>query len=286
MQLLHKLHFYLRVLSQDMPERANSHYRQFRVMLDIVKHYSGEVRGKSILDIGCGRLYPYSLLFHSLGNRVVGIDLLYIGAGISPLRRYWTILHRNGLINFGREFLFSILLKNRAYYRELRRVCGFPLVSDGIRFIEMNVERMGFPDDTFDLAVSIAVFEHVSDVAEAVAELFRVLKGGGIAYINIHLFSSLSGGHHDKVDYTNPDRVPPWDHLRRRTRPLPCYLNEMREHQYLSLFQEKFEILEVLDIGKGEGEELLSPEIGAELSDYSEEELLKRGITIVARKPN
>ena len=43
---------------------------------------------------------------------------------------------------------------------------------------------------------------------------------------------------------------------------------------------------ERLNICKGEGRELLTPEIRAELSDYSEKELLKHGIAIIARKRN
>ena len=58
----------------------------------------------------------------------------------------------------------------------------------------------------------------------------------------------------------------------------------MRQHEYLSLFEKKLHILEVLDFTKGEGKDLLTPEIRQELSDYSEDELTKSGITIIATK--
>ncbi|GAH21103.1 unnamed protein product [marine sediment metagenome] len=65
---------------------------------------------------------------------------------------------------------------------------------------------------------------------------------------------------------------------------MPCYVNKLREHEYLSLFRERFEILRVIDIIEDKDRELLTPEIRHELQDYSEQELLKRCITIVARK--
>ncbi len=156
------------------------------------------------------------------------------------------------------------------------------LNTQGVDVRQMSVEETLFPDETFDIAISIAVFEHLPNVSQAVSELQRVMKRGGVAYTSIHLFTSPSGGHH--FNWQNTDKVPSWDHLRGRKLPLTAYLNRLREHDYLLLFREKFEVLEVLDVNKEEGKALLTPEIRAELKDYSEEELLKHGIIIVARK--
>jgi hypothetical protein len=64
----------------------------------------------------------------------------------------------------------------------------------------------------------------------------------------------------------------------------PVYLNKLREREYIHLFGEKLSILQVQNIGVGEGKEFLTPAIREELAEYSEEELLKRNIVIVARK--
>ncbi len=42
-----------------------------------------------------------------------------------------------------------------------------------------NLERLTFPDSTFDLFVTQDVFEHVFEPARAVSEIMRVLKPGG-----------------------------------------------------------------------------------------------------------
>ncbi|MCL0094967.1 class I SAM-dependent methyltransferase [Dehalococcoidia bacterium] len=261
---------------------AKRHYQEFCKMLDTLTPYTGEIKGKRILDIGCGQLYSYTLLLHNLGNTVTGIDIVYVGVDDPLVKRYWRILRRNGWENFLGRLLYGILLKGRTYYQALKDICDFPLTTQGVDVRQMSVEDMLFPDETFDIVISIAVFEHLPDVSQAVSEIERVMKTGGLAYISIHLFTSPSGGHH--YNWQNTDKVPPWDHLRQRKLPLTTYLNGLREEEYLSLFREKFEILRVLDIDEEEGKALLTPEIRAELKDYAEEELLKHGIIIIARK--
>ena len=66
------------IFSRDMTKVAKRHYQEFHEMLDTLTPYTGEVRGRRILDIGCGRLYPYTLLLHNLGNMVTGIDIVFI----------------------------------------------------------------------------------------------------------------------------------------------------------------------------------------------------------------
>lgn len=265
---------------RDHRAKAKHQYEQFETMLKALARWSGPIRGKKILDIGCGRFCPFTLLFHSMGNQATGIDTLYIGTNEPWLRRYWRVLRRNGLESLAEELL--LMPKYKTYYKAMREAASFPLITQGIVLAQINAENMSFADETFDIVISMEVFEHLSNVAQAVSELSRVMKRGAFAYIDINLFTSISGGHH--FNWRNPDKVPPWDHLRQRRLPFTVYLNEMREHEYIKLFREKLEVLEVLDADIGEGGELLIPEIHAELSNYSEEELLKYGIVIIARK--
>ncbi len=269
-------------LGRDMRWKARYQYEQFQVMLNVLERCVGPVSGKRILDIGCGKFYPFTLLFNSLGNQVTGIDILYIAAKESLVRRYHRILRRDGLRSLTEELLYKFSFKERSYYQALKQVSAFPLTTEGITFGQMSAEDMSFPDETFDIVVSVATFEHIADMPRAVSELSRVMKRGAIAYIDINLFTSPSGGHH--FNWPNTAKVPSWDHLRQRRLPFTVYLNEMREHEYLEMFGGKLKIIEVTDIEKGQGRELLTPEIRAELSDYSEEELTKYGIAIIGQK--
>lgn len=269
-------------LGRDMRWKARYQYEQLQMMLNALESRTGPIKGKRILDIGCGKFYPFTLLFNSLGGKVTGIDMLYVAANESLVWKYKSILKRNGLRSLTEELLYKLSFKERAYYQALKQVSAFPLTTEGITFGQMSAEDMSFPDETFDIVVSVATFEHIADMLRAVSELSRVMKRGAIAYVDINLFTSPSGGHH--FNWRNTAKVPPWDHLRQRRLPFTVYLNEMREHEYLEVFEREFDILDVIDIDKGEGRGLLTPEIRAELSDYSEEELTKYGIAIIGQK--
>ena len=107
-----------------------------------------------------------------------------------------------------------------------------------------------------------------------------------MAYIYIHNYASLSGGHH--IAWKYPDTassavVPPWDHLRQNRYPdIPSWINRLRERDYRQAFEEQFDILDWFPTAT-EGKALLTPGIRAELADYGEEELLTKGFVIVAR---
>ena len=221
--MLERLHIYKHALTQDMVKKSEGEYQEFQTFINALKPYIGEVKGRTILDIGCGPLYPFTVYLHSLGNRVIGIDTAYIGANVPFIRRWWESLLKGGLKGVARDFLYNILLKKRKYYKRASELAQFPLVTEGIDIRQMNAEELLFPDEAFDIGVSIAVFEHIFNVPRAVFELSRVIKKSGIIYITIHLFTSLSGGHH--LHWADPRKVPPWDHLRSHTHPATVYLN-------------------------------------------------------------
>ena len=54
----------------------------------------------------------------------------------------------------------------------------------GVYVQEMDATRLAFADATFDLVFSFNVFEHLRDPAAAFAEIARVLRPGGMAYLS------------------------------------------------------------------------------------------------------
>ncbi len=240
--------------------------------------YIGKLENKRILDVGCGQKYPLTLLFHNTQNIVTGIDLSHITSA-------WKTLRYEGLERVLKTILRKVFF-DRKYYAYLEYISGLKLNNKNVDIRYLDVTNLPFDDNTFDLVVSNAVFEHVADVPKAVCEMYRILKPNGITYNDMHLFCSLSGGH--SFDWSYPDKnlpriVPPWDHLRENLFPAHVYLNKLRERDYLLAFKQNFEILE-WGATKLEGKRFLTPEIERELSDYSREELLKRGIIIIAKK--
>ncbi len=258
-------------------------HRAFRESGEALERHGGCGRvGARVLDLGCGRRFPAALLFHTFGARVTGIDADVFdpafGAG-SWLR----MIRVNGVERFARSLAQRVLF-DRAYYRELGRLAGRPLRFEGLDLRLMDAGALGFPDAHFDLVHSNSVFEHLADVPAAVREVARVLRPTGVASIVIHLFPSLSGGHHP--DWAFPDeepsrRVPPWDHLRARRHPAGVRLNRWREREFLAEFERRFAVLESQAFV--EGERLLTPGLERELSAYPREELLKRAVRLVLR---
>jgi SAM-dependent methyltransferase len=70
----------------------------------------------------------------------------------------------------------------------------------GVAVHEMDATRLLFPDASFDLVFTFNVFEHLPDPAATFAEIVRVLKPGGVAYISFTgLRWSPHGAHMYKV---------------------------------------------------------------------------------------
>jgi SAM-dependent methyltransferase len=232
---------------------------------DIVS-FLAEGRPLRVLDLANGRLQPQYLLLQRGHHQVFGIDLIN-----RPERYDW------------RDLAYRVarwLLARQAGLSASQKT-GKGLICGDVRFLPV-------PDNCFDLATSVAAFEHFLDVPAVVAELFRVLRPGGLAWIAIHLFTCPSGGHNVSLCEiplrTIPKGIEPWDHLRQRSLSFHVPLNEWRRDQYLEAFSHRFQILKSY-CALREGEELLTPELERELSPYSRDELTCGNYVILARKP-
>lgn len=275
--------FYL--LPQYIKMQAIHDYRIFQNLLQRTRPFLSDFKGINVLDVGCGIRAPFTLLFHSLGARVVGIDVDVLTRGVD-LGKYRRIRANQGF----RRFLTRLMADcyyDRFYYRELKSIADFPLSFEGIDLREMDACDTPFEEE-FDLIVSNAAFEHIGNVGATLEEMKRIMKRNALIHVEIHLFPSLTGGHN--ILWSNPDngqvvlgKVPPWDHLRKQQYPINPTLNRLRERDYYRLFSREFEILEWITEYR-EPEHYLTPELSSELSEYPKEELLKRSIVVIARK--
>jgi SAM-dependent methyltransferase len=282
-----KISGYLKQLRYSQKADRDVALNDYKIFLDaraVVRKYFGpRIEDLRILEIGCGQRFATSLLFHAFGALVTGIDMDYVDPRFT-LNGYISTLRINGFERFLKTFVRHALY-DRGYYRTLREQSGKELRFDNLDIRVMDACDLRFPDHHVDYIFSRAVFEHIYDVEKACAEVHRVLKPGGIADIRPHLYPSLSGGHNPEWFITetgHPRSTQPWDHLRRQEFQPPCYLNRLREKDYLEIFGKKFTIVglepEYL------GEEYLTPDIARELSTYTREELLKVSIRMILKK--
>jgi SAM-dependent methyltransferase len=259
---------------------AAEHARFHRAFLE----YAGDLRGRRVLDLGCGKTFWLTLLLASDGADAIGVDTEVTDARRSP-GKYLRLLRTNGPERMLRTLAWDLLFA-RPYYRRLAAEYGAELRFDRVNVLRTDGGRLPVPDKSLDWVVSHEVLEHVRGLAEVMSELKRALKPDGRTYLYVHHFTSLSGGHH--IAWKHPDtspsrKVPPWDHLRgRRFTQIPSWLNGVRAREYRRLIERELEILEWRWLPK-EGESLLTPEIRAELKDYSEDELLHKGFIVIAR---
>lgn len=249
-------------------------------------YIQGDLENATILDFGCGQKATQAILFKVDGAKVFGIDIEVPTFKLSFSRLLLT-KKLNGferlLKSLGRHFLFD----KRFFYQlaEIYKKC-LPLKSFN-RICIMDCEMVGFPDDLFDFIHSAWVFEHIKNVDATIAEVNRILKTTGIAYISVHLYPCLSGGH--CLEWKNPDkhqppRIPAWNHLRKNKFPVNTYLNILRLANYQKIFSRHMDVLS-LKLTQ-EGESLLTPDIESELMEkgYTRDDLITNTATFLLKK--
>lgn len=285
--VLRKLKLYWSMVRYGMAHNrdfAREHWAFFKRMRDELAWRGVTFDNKRILDVGCGKSCWLTLLFHSAGAKTTGLDVEVVKPGFS-ISKYERMFRKNGFERTARTLVWELAFAG-PYYRQLGREADMELRVEGVDARAMSVEAMEFEDNTFDLVVSHEVFEHLPDVDAALAEIKRVMKLDGVTYLYIHNYASISGGHHIAWKYPDAepsDIVPPWDHLRENRFPeIPSWINRMREGEFRDLFEKRFDILDWYP-HSFEGESLLTPEIEAELVNYSREELLTKGFVVVAK---
>ena len=243
------------------------------------------VRGLRVLEIGCGDRAQLSLLFAADGANVVALDRLPVALG-RRRPRMWAALARSEGVRPAARAVARDLVHGLRYWRNLARISGRPLPFDALRLVRADAAALPFSDQSFDLVISSAVWEHLPDVEAATREVTRVLRDGGLAVIEIALFPALQGGHHAEwhsIERSAHRAIRPWDHLYPDRRRLPVYLNEWRESQYRLVMESCLGLIQWED-GPLRGAALLDSVPREQLAGYSDRDLLLSSITAWATK--
>src|SRR5262249_11867668 len=120
-----------------------------------------------------------------LNGRAGGLDILDAGCGTGGNSRH--------LQRYGRVTGIDVS----------QHALRFARLRPGLALAHASVERLPFRDDSFDLVLSNDVLcpLHVSDDAHAAVEFARVLRPGGVLYLQLPAFDQLRS-HHDAAVYT------------------------------------------------------------------------------------
>ncbi len=176
--------------------------------------------GRRVLELGPGKDFTPALVMAGYGAQLTLADLYLEKWNPEYHPLFYRQVRRRIVETYPQWHLTTI-----AQVVERNDHWGGPL-----RTLHCGLERLGgVPDQSFDLTLSNAVFEHLYDVPKALRELYRVTKPGGI------------GSHRvDFRDHRNFERPLEFlceaDFVRARDKGCTEHGNTLRPHQMEQMF--------------------------------------------------
>jgi SAM-dependent methyltransferase len=274
--------------SANVPERVQGQLREVQKFAhELESRWSLPVRNLDVLEIGPGPFLA-QMTYFALNNRVTGIDLDVIAPGWNP-SDYIKMMKCNGARRTIKTVGRKLLGIDRGYRTELKKQLSLSRLPD-MKVLQMDVCKMRFPEDSFDLVYSRSVLHHVPQPGDAIREIRRVVKPGGIAYIGVHLYTSANGSLDLRIYTGMPDDFRYWPHLRPQLSQFlkpHAYVNKLRIKQWRELFEQNMPG-SALMLDRSEHPELEEQaralQAKGELLDYTLEELLTHGFAAIWRK--
>lgn len=260
-----------------------------------------DLKASQILEIGVGQRPYLGITLYGLGYHYKGIDL---DQPIFPptLSKVWRLYRANGLLRLIKT-LVRYFLFDRSEYSSLFRHLGLSHgdVSKAKIFVQgdaalADFESLALSSASFGsqqaplVVVSESVFEHIPRAALSRILLnlrmhAEVSKRQLLVLTRPTIFTGICGSHltewyHHNVYSSKPKKSEPWEHLRRKRFAADTYLNCLTRAEYRELFKDSgynitAETVEHLGLGN---EFLGNPSLRAELSDWSDEELLSNEV--------
>jgi SAM-dependent methyltransferase len=138
------------------------------------------LEGLEILNVGPGPQLAHMRAL-SVKNRVTGIDRDIVPQGFH-LSDYLELFRQGPVLQATKLVTQKLLVRDTLFEKTLARSFGvqrFPRLP----VLRMDPARMTFPGASFDLVCSWSAFEHLDTPRTALAEVARVLRPGGIAYL-------------------------------------------------------------------------------------------------------
>jgi SAM-dependent methyltransferase len=254
----------------------------------VVEEFGLPSEGLRVVDLGCGQQLRHAAWL-SVKHAVVGVDLDVVPVSVSDYRVMWV---ENGPYRTVKTVGRQLLGVDRRFHAALRRRVG---PAGAIELVRSDVARPDLAGDSFDWAVSFDTFEHLANPRAAAREVRRVLRPGGVAWIELHLYTSDTG-HHDlrvrKSALAAGERaLPHWAHLRphlvERVRP-NAWLNRFSLTEWRELFAAELPGCRV-DLSRDQ-RALLPAALArlrerGELSAWTDDDLLTEDVVIAWQKP-
>jgi ubiquinone/menaquinone biosynthesis C-methylase UbiE len=132
-----------------------SHRDDLSPWYKIVLEYLGEIRGKRVLEVACGR-GGFSQQLASRGATVCGAD--FSGAALQ-------------------------IAKGRDHGAQ----------QPGASFVQADAQQLPYADASFDIVISCETIEHLPDPQAGISEFSRVCRPGGLLYLTTPNYFNVMG---------------------------------------------------------------------------------------------
>ncbi|HEX9926768.1 MAG TPA: methyltransferase domain-containing protein [Anaerolineae bacterium] len=251
-----------------LADQAAEDIAVFKRNVTLLAEASLALKSVTILNLACGLLAPQTILMNSAGYKTVGVDL-HLPPRYLPLPtlKYW--LKR-------RQHAKAWQAATAPYYEALARQAGLKLKWTKARLELADLTRLKFVDSSFGLVICTGYLHLAPDINSLLAEAVRALQPGGLLLADFRPYPALTGA------FQPPETTSPWAHLRSHHHHLTVPLNQWREAQYRATFENHFTITHWLTEQDEPAQAHLTPELRAELADYSEDELTRKEIVVLA----
>jgi len=236
------------------------------------------IKDMDILEIGSGQK-SIQLAVMSQANRAIGIDRESSNDDLG-IRSILHTIKTDGAVRAAK----TVVRKTMGFDRQIRKEFVKQMGLDAWRPLnvqQMDAAKMSFPDSSFDIIFSRAVFEHLENPGDVLQEVARVLRPGGVFYCLLHLYSSYSGCHDIRIFANRSGDLPLWSHLREEHKHRVIqntYLNRLLLSDWQSLLNNVLPRVHVEalmdDTDPRHLSELAKIRKHGDLADYSDEELL------------
>lgn len=217
----------------------------FRGIYDGLGPLLFDVEDATIVDVGCGSINPFGMLFLFLmlgGRRGIAIDLDAIQDMSKAVR---TLADSAGIMLTAPGALVGDcfirpedVLRNIASFDLARMSTGDAsgIDADRLRYQRESISSLSLQDGEADLVISHWFLEHVESVDEAIAELARITRHEGLG---VH---RIDGTDHRR--YSRPDHHP-LDFLTKPGGQALVYgCNRIRPLEFVTLFEQHgFEVI-------------------------------------------
>jgi SAM-dependent methyltransferase len=191
----------------------------------IVNCWGTPPEGKFILEVGPGHFFTQAYYF-ARKNDVTTIDTDVIPTGPNPMS-YLSMFVHNGPQRAVKTMIrkaIGVDAEHRKYLKARLHLSKLPT----LRVLCGDVCHMEFDDCSFDVVLCRSVLQHISAPSLALNDMARVLRPGGVAIANLHLYTSHNGSLDPRVMRDGHDDTLLWAHLR------PATGGDFRGNSYLN----------------------------------------------------